>query len=752
MNQKHHEVIANELNISVSQVKSVNGLLDDGSTVPFISRYRKEVTGSLDEVFITNIRDRLVQLLELAERKTTIIKSLDQNKHLNDELEASVNNAETMSDLEDIYLPYKPKRKTKGLMAKERGLEPLALMILEQKGVDVTDLAKEFINIEKDVETIDDALKGSRDIVAEIINEDTEVRKRLRKLFRENGVFKTTVVKNKENEAIKFKDYYDWSEPVKKSPSHRVLAMRRGEKENFLNLSIQPSSDEAIEIIESIYLKGQKSDSMEVKEAISDCYKRLLSRSMETEIRVETKELADGEAIKVFSENLRQLLLSAPLGAKRILAVDPGFRTGCKIVCLDEQGQLQHNDTIFPGMSKKQNSEAEKIVRELTDKFDIEAIAIGNGTAGRETENFIRGLKLKNISVVIVNESGASIYSASETAREEFPDYDLTVRGSVSIGRRLMDPLSELVKIDPKSIGVGQYQHDVDQTSLKKALDDIVVSCVNGVGVDVNRSSVELLTYVSGLGKRLAKNIVLFRNENGPFKSRKSLKDVPRLGPKAFEQAAGFLKITESDNILDKSSVHPESYHIVDKMAKDLQCNVDNLIDSKELREKIDLEKYVTDKIGLPTLKDIIDELAKPGRDPRSEFEEFKFDSSVSKISDLKEGMVLPGIVTNITAFGAFVDVGVHQDGLVHISEMSDTYIKDTTEVVKVHQKVSVRVLDVDEQRKRISLSMRKKEGQVKNKQKKRSKTNTKINKTPKTIPFNNPFAELLKIKGDKND
>ncbi|MCP3926847.1 MAG: RNA-binding transcriptional accessory protein [Desulfobacterales bacterium] len=743
MNQNHFKLIADELKISEAQVISVNNLLLEGSTVPFISRYRKEVTGSLDEVYITNIRDRITQLTELEDRKKAVLKSLEQNGHLNQDLEKRVLIAETMSDLEDIYLPYKPKRKTKGLMAKEKGLEPLALQILEQSGIDVEAVAEDFINEDKEVVSVEDALKGARDIVAEIINEDQLVRKNLRKLFRNSAVFQTSVVKDKEKEAVKYKDYYDWTEKITTAPSHRVLAMRRGEKEDLLNLNVQPSFDDAIEVIEAIYLKGQKSDSMEVKSAIFDCYKRLLSRSMETEIRVETKERADSEAIDVFSENLRQLLLSAPLGAKRILAIDPGFRTGCKVVCLDEQGQLKKNDTIYPGMSNNKDIEAQKKIIKLCDEYDIEAIAIGNGTASRETESFIRGLKLKNILITMVNESGASIYSASDIAREEFPDHDITVRGSVSIGRRLMDPLSELVKIDPKSIGVGQYQHDVDQNSLKNALDDVVISCVNGVGVDVNRSSVELLTYVSGLGKRLAKNIVKFRNENGPYISRKSLKEVPRLGPKAFEQAAGFLKITESDNILDRSSVHPESYHIVDDMAKDMNCSISDLINKKELRDKIDIKEYVTEKTGLPTLQDILDELSKPGRDPRSEFEEFKFDSSVEKISDLKEGMSLPGIVTNITAFGAFVDIGVHQDGLVHISEMSDTFVKDTSKVVKVHQKVKVRVLSIDQDRKRIALSMKTTFDQSKPIKKKSKKKIT--NNSSGRTPFNNPFAELLK-------
>ncbi|MBN1226618.1 MAG: RNA-binding transcriptional accessory protein [Deltaproteobacteria bacterium] len=709
MNTTHIIKIAKENKLQESQVRAVADLLEQGATIPFIARYRKETTGSLDETIITAIRDRLAQLHELDSRRESILKSIEQQGKLSEELQEKILAAETLSVLEDIYLPYKPKRKTRASIAKEKGLEPLALLIFEQKGKDPFQEAQPFINAEKGIDSVDDALAGARDIIAEIINEDAQARAALRKLFANQSEFKSSVMKGKEESGLKYQQYYDWQEPVTKAPSHRILAMRRGEKEEILRLSILPPEEKAHQILENLFIKGNGEDSHQVRLAVTDCYKRLLSRSMETEIRQATKEKADLEAIRVFAENLRQLLLAPPLGSKRVMGIDPGFRTGCKLVCLDRQGKLLHHDVIYPHFSENGAKEAGEKVKKFCTQFEIEAIAVGNGTAGRETEAFIKGLQLpKGIQIILVNESGASIYSASEVAREEFPEYDLTVRGAVSIGRRLMDPLSELVKIDPKSIGVGQYQHDVDQTALKNSLDDTVISCVNSVGVDLNRASVQLLAYVSGLGPQLAKNIVEYRNENGPFPARIKLKKVPRLGAKAFEQSAGFLRIKEGKNPLDGSAVHPESYHIVEAMAKDLGCTVVDLMKNPALREKINPNKYVSDTIGLPTLQDIIAELAKPGLDPREKFQEFSFATGIEKIEDLKEGMKIPGIVTNITAFGVFVDIGVHQDGLVHISEMADHFVKDPAAIVKVHQKVMVTVKKVDPERKRISLSLKK--------------------------------------------
>jgi uncharacterized protein len=708
MNENHTIRISKELKLKTSQIQSVYTLLEEDATVPFIARYRKEATGSLDEVAVTSIRDRLLQLKELDSRRETILKSLAEHDHLTDDLKKKVTEAETLTVLEDIYLPYKPKRRTKASIAKEKGLEPLALRIFEQKGIDPPAEGAAFVDPEKGVESVDQALAGARDIIAEIINEDQDARAGLRELFTAKGMFISKVAPNVEEAGSKYRDYFGWKEPVADAPSHRILAMRRGEKEGILKLSVVPDEEEALAELESLLVNGDTDDSGQVKIAIKDSYKRLLSRSMENELRIEKKEEAEAKAIEVFAENLRQVLLASPLGPKKIMAVDPGFRTGCKVVCLDRQGNLLHHDTLYLHMSEKKETEAAGLIKNLFEKYEIEAVAIGNGTAGRETEAYIKNLPfLGGIQIFMVNESGASIYSASETAREEFPDLDLTFRGAVSIGRRLMDPLSELVKIEPKSIGVGQYQHDVDQNALKAALDDVVTSCVNMVGVDINSASVQLLTYVSGLGPQLAKNIVVHRNENGPFISRIELKKVPRLGPKAFEQSAGFLRINNGANPLDASAVHPESYHIVEKMAADLDCTVADLIKEGKLREKIDVSQYVTDTVGLPTLQDIIEELARPGRDPRSEIEVFTFDSSIGKIEDLKSGMKLPGIVTNVTAFGAFVDIGVHQDGLVHISELSDKYVKDPAAIVKVNQKVSVTVIDVDFARNRISLSMK---------------------------------------------
>jgi protein Tex len=700
--------IAQELNLHVTKVDAVIELLDEGATVPFISRYRKEVTGSMDEVAVAAIRDRVTQLRELDKRREAILKSIEKQEKLTPELEKAINEAETLAELEDIYLPYKPKRKTRASVAREKGLEPLAKRLFEQESGDVENWADAFINEELGVNTLADALEGARDIVAEWINEDQEARKKVRELFWKEGIITSRVIKGKETEGQKYKDYFEWQEPIKEAPSHRLLAMRRGEREMILLLDIGPSDEGAHARLDKQFLLNETAAAEQVKLAIRDAYKRLLKPSMETEIRMDSKKKADEEAIRVFSDNLRQLLLTAPLGQKAVMAIDPGFRTGCKLVCLDKQGKLLHYEAIFPNEPQRQTSQASAVVAALCQKFDVEAIAIGNGTASRETEHFVKAIGLpKSILVVMVNESGASIYSASDVAREEFPDYDLTVRGAVSIGRRLMDPLAELVKIDPKSIGVGQYQHDVDQSMLKGGLDDVVMSCVNSVGVEVNTASKELLSYVSGLGPGLAKAIVEYRNANGPFQGRAALKKVPRLGEKAYEQAAGFLRIHQAENPLDASAVHPESYGIVMQMAKDLNCTVKDLMTNQDLRKKIDLKKYVTDSVGLPTLTDIVAELEKPGRDPREGFEAFSFDESVSEVKDLRVGMVLPGIVTNVTNFGAFVDIGVHQDGLVHVSHLSDRFIKNPAEVVSVQQKVSVTVTEVDIPRKRIALSMK---------------------------------------------
>jgi len=701
--------IASELSIKPNQVKATLDLLDEGGTVPFISRYRKEATGSLDEVQVAAIRDRVTQLRELDKRKEAVLKSIEEQGKLTDVLKKSVEEAETMSKLEDIYLPYKPKRRTKATIAREKGLEPLAELIFEQKSSNLSSEAETYVNEAKEVKSAEEALQGARDIIAEWINENAPLREKMRKLFLENGTFTSKVIPGKEAEAAKYKDYFDWSEPIKSAPSHRILAMRRGEKELFLMLDSCPEELDSLGLIEREILAAEANESVDqVKLAIKDAYKRLLKPSMETEVRLLTKKKADEEAIRVFAENLRQLLLGAPLGEKSVMAIDPGFRTGCKLVCLGPQGQFLQYEAIFPHEPQRRTAEAGMTVKSLVEKYQVQAIAIGNGTAGRETEAFVKSLGLpKSVIVTMVNEAGASIYSASEVAREEFPDLDLTVRGAVSIGRRLMDPLAELVKIDPKSIGVGQYQHDVDQNSLKNALDDTVMSAVNGVGVEVNTASKQLLTYVSGLGPVLAQNIVDFRNQNGPFASRSQLLKVPRLGDKAFEQAAGFLRIGQAKNPLDASAVHPERYALVESMAKDLGASVAELVQSEDLRKKINLKSYVSDQVGLPTLQDILEELAKPGRDPRETFEVFQFEESVNAISDLKTGMKLPGVVTNITAFGAFVDVGVHQDGLVHLSHLADRFVKDPNEIVHVNQKVQVTVMEVDVARKRIGLSMK---------------------------------------------
>ncbi|MDB4902021.1 MAG: RNA-binding transcriptional accessory protein [Mucilaginibacter sp.] len=706
----HHKKIAAELSIAEKQVSATVELLDEGATVPFISRYRKELTGTLDEVQVTSIRDRVLQLRDLDKRREAILKSLTDMGKLTPELEKQINEAETMVSLEDIYLPYRPKRKTRATTAREKGLQPLADLLMEQKRIDIELEAIKFIDEEKGVKSLEEALGGARDIIAEFISENAEIRTQMRSLFIEKGTFQSKVIEGKEQEGIKYKDYFDWTESVKSVPSHRILAMRRGEKEEILWLDIKPAEEEAIELLEKAFVIGNNPSADQVKQAITDGYKRLLKPTMETEVRLFTKKKADEEAIRVFAENARQLLLGAPLGQKRTMAIDPGFRTGCKVVCLDEQGKLLEYTAIFPHTGVGQAKEAEKTTLHLFEKYNIEAIAIGNGTAGRETELFIRNLNLPNVAIVMVNESGASIYSASDVAREEFPDKDITVRGAVSIGRRLMDPLAELVKIDPKSIGVGQYQHDVDQTKLQTSLDDTVMSCVNAVGVELNTASKQILAYVSGLGPQLAQNIVEYRDQNGAFKRRDQLKKVPRLGDKAFEQAAGFLRIHHAENLLDTSAVHPERYALVEQMAKDLKCSVKELMTDDKLRKSIPLLKYTSETVGLPTLNDIIAELAKPGRDPREQFEAFSFTEGVNAITDLKIGMKLPGIVTNITNFGAFVDIGVHQDGLVHLSQITNRFIKDANEVLKVHQKVEVTVTDIDINRKRIALSMKENE------------------------------------------
>ena len=704
----HRGQIARELNLTDRQVQAAASLLEEGATVPFIARYRKEVTGGLDEVNIIAIRDRLEQLDTLDKRRETIMKSLEEQGELTDELKGKVIAAPTLAVLEDLYLPYRPKRRTRGMIAKERGLESLAARIFDQGDIEPRGEAAVFLDPEKGVETVDDALAGARDIIAEWINEDAKVREALRELFARKAVIRSKVVRKKEEEGAKYKDYFEWEEPVATAPSHRILAIRRGAAEGILTFRVLPDEERTLAILERHFVKGENSAADEVRLAVRDCYQRLLGPSMETEIRLESKNRADAEAIKVFSQNVRNLLLAPPLGQKRVLAIDPGLRTGCKIVCLDPQGKLLHNETIFPLPPKGRVKESEETVKKLVERFEIEAIAVGNGTGGRETEAFCREIDFgRQIPVIVVSESGASVYSASAVAREEFPDHDLTVRGAVSIGRRLMDPLSELVKIDPKAIGVGQYQHDVDQKALKKSLDDVVTSCVNRVGVEVNTASKELLRYVSGLSDRLAGNLIAHRDEHGPFASRSALMTVSGMGVKTFEQAAGFLRISGAANPLDASAVHPESYQIVAAMAADRECTVADLMANADLRGSIILDHYVTDGIGIPTLTDIMSELAKPGRDPREQFELFAFTDGVNEITDLQVGMKLPGVVTNVTAFGAFIDIGVHQDGLVHISQLADRFIRNPHDLLTVTQKVDVTVIDVDLKRRRISLSMR---------------------------------------------
>lgn len=729
---KNMELIAQELKLKPQQILAVANLLEEGGTVPFIARYRKEATGELDEVAIIAIRDRLEQLTELDARRAAIIASLKEQEKLTPELELAVMTAPTMSKLEDIYLPYRPKRRTRGTIAKEKGLQPLAEKIFSVGEKDIEKAAAEFISADKGVTSIEDALAGARDIIAEWVNENADARNVIRQHFTAQSQMESKVIKGKDKEAEKYRDYFSWNEPVTTAPSHRILALLRGAEEGFLNVHFLPEEETAKSLLLKQFIKSS-GEHTQFKMAIEDSYNRLMAPSMETELRSICKKRADEDAIKVFAENIKELLLASPLGEKSILALDPGLRTGCKLVCLSRQGNLLYNTAIYPLEPHNKIEESAKIIRELCIKYKIEAIAIGNGTGGREALAFCKNISLENIIVTMVNESGASVYSASETARKEFPEHDITVRGAVSIGRRLMDPLAELVKIDPKAIGVGQYQHDVDQKELKKSLDDVVSHCVNAVGVEVNTASSELLRAVSGLSNKIADSIVKYRTEKGPFKSRAEIKKVPGMGPKTFEQAAGFLRIRNAADPLDSSAVHPESYYIVQKMASDLACTVEDLISKKELRDKIVLSKYTTDAVGLPTLKDIYSELARPGRDPRKEFELFSFSEGVHSINDLTPGMKLPGIITNVAAFGAFVDIGVHQDGLVHISHLSDSFVSSPFDAVKVQQKVMVTVLEVDVARKRISLSMRSnvETGAVQNNESK-TKTETKKSNKPK--------------------
>lgn len=701
-------IIAKKLNLNGRYVENTLQLLEEGCTIPFISRYRKERTGNMDEVQIAAISEANDKLKDIDKRKETVVKTITEQGKMTDELQRRIEDCWDANELEDIYMPFKPKRRTKAQMARELGLEPLSVILMMQRESNPKTAAKRFVK--EGVKDVAAAIKGAQDIIAETVSEDERSRQQVRSAFRREAIISSKVVKAKADteEAAKFSDYFDFSEPLKRCSSHRLLAMRRGENEGILRISISADDEGCIDRVKRFFVRGYGKCSSLVGEAVEDSYKRLLKPAIETEFANLSKEKADEEAINVFTENLRQLLLSAPLGQKRVMGVDPGFRTGCKVVCIDEQGNLLHHEAIFPHPPVNKPQQAAQQVEKMVERFNIEAIAIGNGTASRETTAFIKSLHFNHdVKQFVVSEDGASVYSASKTAREEFPDEDVTVRGAVSIGRRLMDPLAELVKIDPKSIGVGQYQHDVDQTKLKKSLDLTVESCVNTVGVNLNTASQHLLTYVSGLGPTLAKNIVEYRKENGAFTSRAQLKKVSRLGPSAFEQCAGFLRIPGAKNPLDNSAVHPESYKIVEQMAKDCHCTVSDLIKDKKKRESIDIKRYITDTIGIPTLTDIIKELEKPGRDPREQIEAFEFDKNVTTVDDLMEGMILPGIVTNITNFGAFVDVGVHQDGLVHISQLADRYVSDPTQVVKLHQHVKVRVVEVDRKRNRISLSMK---------------------------------------------
>ena len=747
MEQKYIQQIAGKLNLSVKQVSSVDQLQSEGATIPFMARYRKEATGNLDEVVIGNVVEEISYFKELDKRKETVLKTIEEQGKLTPELKKRIDDCFSATELEDIYLPYKPKRKTRATQAIEKGLEPLARIIFEQGDIDVESEAAKFIK--EEVKDSKEALQGARDIIAEWISENEQARARVRQLYTESATLSSKVLTTKkdEEEAQKYRDYFEFSEPLTQSPSHRLLAIRRGEKEGFLMMDISIEKAVAVEALEKLFVKSSYPAAAEVRKAVEDCYNRLLKSSIENEFRLLSKNKADEEAIHVFTENLRQLLLASPLGSKKVLAIDPGYRTGCKVVCLDAQGNLVYNTAIYPHPPQNQWQESGSEIKRLVKKYDIEAIGVGNGTAGRETEQLVRSIDFgKHVSIFQVNESGASIYSASEVAREEFPDHDVTVRGAVSIGRRLLDPLSELVKIDPKSIGVGQYQHDVNQIKLKQGLDRVVESAVNFVGVDLNTASKHLLQYVSGISSTLANNIVQYRAQHGAFKSREELKKVPLMGPKSFEQCAGFLRIPNAQNPLDNSSVHPESYSVVEQMAKDVQASLEELIKKAELRTQINRKKYITETIGEFTIEDILKELEKPGRDPRAPIEEFRFDETIKSIGDVKVGMTVPGIVTNITNFGAFVDIGVKQDGLVHVSQLSNKFVSDPNEVVKLNQKVSVTVTEVDVNRKRIALTMKDTREQVQGTQERKHSGTKNLSKKQETLnPFQSKLMELKK-------
>lgn len=705
MNEFLYKMVADNIGIPFKQVAATMGLLEGGATIPFISRYRKEMTGGLDEVQIEQIQSQHDKLQEMAKRKDTILKTIDAQGKLTDELQKRIEQTWDATELEDIYLPYKPKRRSRAETARQLGLEPLASILMMQREPNPETTAKRFVKGE--VKSVDDALKGARDIIAEQVSENEQSRNNVRNAFGRDAVLISKVVRTKEAEAAKYRDYFDWQEPLKRCSSHRLLAIRRGEAEGVLKVSITPNDEVCLERLERQYVRGRNESSKQIKMAVNDSYKRLLKPSIESEYANMSKEKADEEAIRVFAENLRQLLLASPLGQKRVMGIDPGFRTGCKVVCLDAQGNLLHNENIYPHPPVSKTKEAMSRLQKMLEAYRIEAIAIGDGTASRETESFVKSMRFHtDVQVFVVSEQGASIYSASKLARDEFPEYDVTVRGAVSIARRLMDPLAELVKIEPKSIGVGQYQHDVDQGKLKRSLDQTVINCVNLVGVNLNTASSHLLTYISGLGPQLAQNIVNYRTENGPFSSRKELMKVPRMGAKAFEQCAGFLRIPNAKNPLDNTAVHPESYGIVEKMASDLNCSINELISNKELRLRINLERYISEQVGMPTLRDILQELEKPGRDPRGKAKVFEFDPNVRTMDDLKVGMTLPGIIGNITNFGAFVNIGIKENGLIHLSQMSDRYITDPNEVVSIHQHVQVQVISIDAERKRIGLKL----------------------------------------------
>lgn len=703
--EKIIQLISSSLQLSHRQTMNSIQLLNDGATIPFISRYRKELTGGMDEVQLANLKEQYEKLLELAKRKETVINTIDEQGKLSDELKQRIDDCWNSTELEDIYLPYKPKRRTRAEIAREKGLEPLAKILMKQQADDLEKLSAAFIN--ENVENTEDALKGAKDIIAEWINESESARNTIRNIFSHEALISSKLVKGKEEEAQKYRDYFEMTEKLSRCSSHRLLAMRRGESEGFLRVSISPDDEHCIERLERIFVKNNSAAADQVCQAVVDAYKRLLKPSIETEFANESKTKADAEAIRVFAENLKQLLLAPPLGQKRVMGIDPGYRTGCKVVCLDAEGNLLHNETIYPHPPQNEYSQAMRKIQKMVEAYDIQAIAIGNGTAGRETEKFVQNTSFdRKVQLFVVSESGASVYSASKIAREEFPDYDVTVRGAVSIGRRLMDPLAELVKIDPKSIGVGQYQHDVDQSLLKKSLDQTVENAVNKVGVNLNTASKHLLTYISGLGAQLAQNIVDYRAENGAFKNRKQLLKVPKMGAKTFEQAAGFLRISDGEQPLDNSAVHPESYLIVEKMAADLKIDLKDLIGNKELISQIDLNNYTSEKVGLPTLTDIVEELEKPGRDPRKTIKVFEFAQDIKTINDLKTEMELPGIITNITNFGAFVDIGVKENGLIHISQMADRYVSNPAEIVALHEYVNVKIIEIDFERKRIQLKL----------------------------------------------